>query len=233
MLTGIEISSYGMDIGSGLGELVEQVSAAVPSCRLRLGSLEPSTITPELADRLAALPNLCPHFHLSLQSGSAGVLKRMRRKYTPEEYLGVTELLRQRFDDPAITTDIIMGFPGETEEEVKETLTFVAQAGFAAVHVFPYSVREGTKAAEMPDQIPKAEKERRAHLCARAAAESRAAYLARQIGRETELLCETDTSGHTAEYLELTLESGSAARGSLVRVRVTGVDGDGLKGVLL
>ena len=233
VLTGIEISSYGADIGSDLGELVERVGEAVPGTRLRLGSLEPSTLTDALVERLAAVPNLCPHFHLSLQSGSAGVLSRMRRKYTPEEFLAVAARLRARFDDPAITTDIIMGFPGETEAEVAETLAFVERAGFAAAHVFPYSVREGTKAAAMPDQIPKAEKERRAHLCTEAAHRSRAAYLARQVGREAELLCETETSGHTETYLELRLIGGSAPRGSLVRVKVTGTAEDLLEGVLL
>lgn len=232
VLTGIEISSYGTDIGSSLGELVEAVAAAAPAVRLRLGSLEPSTITRSLAERLHAVGTLCPHFHLSLQSGSAGVLSRMRRKYTPDEFISVVDTLRDVFDDPAITTDIIMGFPQESDAEVEETLAFIERAELAAAHVFPYSIREGTRAAEMDGQIPKAEKERRAHLASAAAKVTRDRYLARQVGRTLELLSETEVSGHTENYCELRLEEGEAPRGELVRVKVTRAEDGVLYGVL-
>ncbi len=236
VLTGIELSSYGVDNGSSLGELVERVAEATAAnggARIRLGSLEPSTVDEQLVERLAGTGAVCPHFHLSLQSGSAGVLKRMRRKYTPEQFVEVVQRLRERFDNPAITTDIIMGFPGETDDELRETLEFVERVQLAAAHVFPYSSREGTLAASMPGQIPRAEKEHRAHLVADAAARTRAAYLSQQVGRTLELLAETETAGHTENYcpLELEPESGVAERGSLVRVRVTAAGNGIIRGI--
>ena len=153
VFTGIEISSWGQDLrnGSGLIDLMEAVSAAAPRLRLRLGSLEPRTITEDFCRRAAALPNLCPHFHLSLQSGCDATLHRMNRRYDTARFRQSVDLLRRYFDHPAITTDVICGFPQETEEEFSATLAFLEECRFAAMHVFPYSIRPGTKAADIPD----------------------------------------------------------------------------------
>jgi len=234
VITGIEISSYGVDIGSDLFSLAEAVGAAAEPARIRLGSLEPSVMTDAAVSRLAKIPNLCPHFHLSLQSGSAGVLMRMRRKYTPAEYLAAAERLRNAFCDPAITTDLIVGFPGETEAEFLESLTFIEAAGFAAVHIFPYSRRIGTRAADMPGHIANAEKERRVRLASEAAAKTRAAYLHRQTGKSLRVLFETsdgeNNTGHSENYLEVTVSGGENPRGKTLPVKITGVFSDGLVG---
>lgn len=225
VLTGIEVSSYGEDIGSSFAELVEAVAKAAYPARIRLGSIEPSRMDEDCVKRLAALDNLCPHFHLSLQSGSAGVLKRMNRKYTPDEYAAVAESLRKHFDDPALTTDLIVGFPGETEEEHAESLDFLRRIGFAAVHVFPYSKREGTAAAKMVGHLENAVKERRAHEAAEVAGECRRAYLARQVGRTLKVLFESDGGGHSENYLEVAADG---ARGEVKPVRITAVGKDGV-----
>lgn len=169
VLTGIEISSWGRDL-PGRPEpmdLIEAVCAAAPGCRVRLGSLEPRTVTAEFCRRGAAIPNLCSHFHLSMQSGCDATLKRMNRKYDTERYYESVRLLREYFDRPGITTDLIVGFPGETEEEFEQTLEFVRKCAFSAIHIFPYSRRSGTPAAAMPDQVPNAVKEERAHRAGR------------------------------------------------------------------
>ncbi len=162
VLTGIEISSWGRDLkdGTSLIDLVEAICAAAPGVRIRLGSLEPRTVTEDFCRRAAALPDLCPQFHLSLQSGCDETLRRMNRKYDTARYAQSVALLNQYFDRPAITTDLICGFPEETEEEFSQTLDFIAACGFAQMHIFPYSVRPGTPAAKMP-QVPKAVKEER------------------------------------------------------------------------
>ena len=161
VLTGIHLSSYGIDCDSSLLELIQTLHEINGIERIRLGSLEPGIITEDFVQALVKLPKVCPHFHLSLQSGSSTVLKRMNRRYTPEEYLEKCDLLRQYYEHPAITTDIIVGFPGETEEEFKETCDFVKKVDFYEVHVFKYSKRNGTVAASMPDQIPEEVKEER------------------------------------------------------------------------
>ena len=165
MLTGIEISSWGRDLSGRetLIDLVEAVCAAAPELRVRLGSLEPRTITPDFCRRAAALHNLCPHFHLSLQSGCDATLKRMGRRYDTGRYRQSAALLRETFGPTVgITTDVIVGFPGETEEEFSATLAFLDEVAFSALHVFPYSARPGTPAAAMEGQVPKAAKEERA-----------------------------------------------------------------------
>ena len=177
VLTGIEIASYGRDLPGELtlADAVETVAAAAPQMRLRLGSLEPTVITEDFCRRAAALPNLCPHFHLSMQSGCDATLKRMNRKYDSARYYESVTLLREHFDRPGITTDLIVGFPGETEEEFDQTLDFVRRCAFSAMHIFPYSRRTGTPAAALPGQVPKAEKEARARRAAAVAEELRAA----------------------------------------------------------
>ena len=163
VVTGIEISSYGKDLeGENLISLLDELCRAVPCVRIRLGSLEPRTITEEFCKTLGSYDNLCPQFHLSLQSGCDATLKRMNRKYDMARYETSVRLLRETWENPAITTDLICGFPGETEEEFSETLSHIERIGFSAMHIFPYSKRAGTRAAKMPNQVQKSEKEARA-----------------------------------------------------------------------
>ena len=206
VITGIEISSWGQEFrdGSSLIDLMEAVCAAVPQCRIRLGSLEPRTITPEFCQRAAKLPNLCPHFHLSMQSGCDTVLKRMNRKYDSARYYQSVEWLRESFNNPGITTDLIVGFPGETDEEFQQTLDFIRKCAFSAMHVFPYSKRPGTPAAARKDQILNAVKEERAHAAAAVAREMEQTYLERWVGQTVPVLleeqCDGAWRGYTAEY---------------------------------
>ncbi len=154
VLTGIHLSSYGIDTGESLLSLIQKVHGVEGIKRIRLGSLEPRIITEEFAASIAALPKMCPHFHLSLQSGCDETLKRMNRRYTSEEYFEKCQLLRKYFKEPALTTDVIVGFPGETQEEFEASRAFVDKVDFYETHVFKYSRREGTKAAAMKDQVP-------------------------------------------------------------------------------
>lgn len=223
VITGIEISSYGLDIGSSFGELIERLCNAAPDVRFRLGSLEPTIIDEEFVRRLRNLENLCPHFHLSLQSGSATVLSRMRRKYTPEEFAKSVSLLRSAFDDPAITTDLIVGFPGETDAEFEETVSFIKSIGFASMHVFPYSKREGTRAAKMKGHLPKKVKDERAAIVKSVAGDMRFAFMERQIGKTVRVLFETETDGNSEGYTEYYLPvavSATGLRGKLKDVEI-------------
>ena len=221
VLTGIHISSYGTDTGeSRLVELAGNLQEIPGLERIRLGSLEPRIISPETAARLADMPKLCPHFHLSLQSGCDATLKRMNRHYTIGEYYESMEALRRCFDRPAITTDVIVGFPGETQEEFRRTKEFLEKAGFYEMHVFKYSRRTGTAAAGMPDQVPEPVKTERSRellaLTARQSKEFRGQY----IGREAQVLLEetrkigerTYRIGHTGDYVKAAVEIGDAAQ---------------------
>ena len=210
VLTGIHLSSYGVDTGDDLPGLIERVHEVPGIERIRLGSLEPRIVTEALVNRLAALPKLCPHFHLSLQSGSDAVLARMNRRYDTAEYEAGCELLRSHFSHPAITTDIIVGFPGETEEEFEETRAFVNRIRFYEPHIFKYSARAGTRAAAMPDQIDEREKTRRSALLIadgeRLSREFREYYVGKQV---TSLLEEPVVLGgrryavgYTREYVK-------------------------------
>ncbi len=196
VITGIEISSWGQDLRSGAGliDLVEAVCAAVPELRVRLGSLEPRTITEEFCRRASALPNLCPHFHLSMQSGSDHVLQRMNRKYDTNRYYESVKLLREYYNDPAITTDLIVGFPGESEEEFGESLSFMEKCAFSSMHIFPYSIRSGTPAAGM-EQVPNHVKEERARTAGALAARLEAEYLGRREGETIPVLFEEEKGG--------------------------------------
>ena len=238
VLTGIEISSWGQDLGSGasLIDLVEGVCATAPDCRVRLGSLEPRTVTEEFCRRAAALPNLCPHFHLSMQSGCDTVLKRMNRKYDTARFSRSVELLRQHFDRPGITTDLIAGFPGETEDEFQQTLAFLRRCAFSAMHIFPYSRRPGTPAAAMPGQVPNAEKEERAHRAAAVAAEMERAYLEQWVGETLPVLFEEERDGlwrgYTTRYTEVRVASGENLHNQLRPVRLERAQASCLTGVL-
>ncbi len=210
VLTGIEISSWGAERrdGSGLIGLIEAVCRALPGdVRVRLGSLEPRTITADFCRRAAALGNLCPHFHLSMQSGCDSVLKRMNRKYDTARYYESVQLLRGAFDRPGITTDLIVGFPGESEEEFRDTLAFVEKCAFSAMHIFPYSRRAGTPAAKLPGQAPNAVKEDRARRAGALARRLEAAYLDGWVGETLPVLFEEEKDGlwrgHAPNYVEV------------------------------
>ena len=213
VLTGIEISSWGKEFrdGTTLIDLIEAVCAAAPDCRIRLGSLEPRTITEEFCQRAAKLPNLCPHFHLSMQSGCDGVLKRMNRRYDTARFYESVSLLRKHLDRPGITTDLIVGFPGETEEEFVETLAFIQKCAFSSMHIFPYSKRPGTPADKMPGQVLNAVKEERAHRAAAVAAQMERDYLAQFVGENLPVLFEEERDGHwrgyTTRYTEVKVET--------------------------
>lgn len=235
VLTGIEIASYGSDLpgAPSLADVIEAVSAAAPDMRLRLGSLEPTVVTEEFCSRLAALGTVCDHFHLSLQSGSDGTLRRMRRKYGTEEFFAVTERLRRHFPHCAITGDLIAGFPGETEAEHAETLAFIEKCAFAALHVFPYSRRPGTPADAMPGQLTASEKSRRAHEAHETAQLSRRTYLRSCVGRTLEVLFETEedgvSTGHATNYMEVSVR-GTQLRRLVKTVKITGLSGEMLVG---
>lgn len=237
VLTGIELSAYGRDLPArpGLAALIAQVCRAVPGMRVRLGSLEPRTVTEDFCAQLAGLPNLCPHFHLSLQSGCDATLARMKRRYTTERYLESVELLRRHFDRPALTTDLIVGFPGETEEEFAQTLSFLQTCAFAQMHIFPYSVRPGTPAAKMR-QVPKAVKEERARQAAAVAEALHRNYLAACVGAVYPVLFEQPKDGryfgHAPNYMEV-LADGTDLHNQVRNVKVTGTDGASLLGELL
>lgn len=212
VLTGIHLSSYGKDLknGTDLLDLIKAVHEVDGIQRIRLGSLEPRIITLEFAQELRRLDKFCPHFHLSLQSGCEATLKRMNRHYTPEEYYEKCELLREVFEHPAITTDVIVGFPGETEEEFEETYRFLEKVNFYEMHVFKYSKRKGTRAAEMENQVPEPIKTKRSNILLELTRECSKRYRSFWIGREVNVLLEEKivldgevyTVGHTKEYVK-------------------------------
>ena len=234
VFTGIEISSWGQDLKNGetFIDLLEAVSQAAGEMRLRLGSLEPRTITEDFCRRAAALPKLCPHFHLSLQSGCDETLRRMNRRYDTARFRQSVQLLNRYFDRPAITTDLICGFPQETEEEFAQTLAFIEECGFAAMHIFPYSIRPGTKAAAM-EQVPAAVKEQRTARAAQAAERMHRAYLDGCVGQVYPVLFEQSKgeryAGHAPNYMEVDVEA-SGLHNVIKNVRITGVDGGVLRG---
>ena len=238
VLTGIEISSWGRDLEGKpeLMDLIEAVCAAAPECRVRLGSLEPRTITADFCRRGAAIPNLCPHFHLSMQSGCDSVLKRMNRKYDTARYYESVRLLREYFDRPGITTDLIVGFPGETEEEFVQTLDFVQKCAFSAMHIFPYSRRSGTPAAAMAGQCSNAVKEERAHRAGEVARGLRQAWLESWVGQTLPVLFEEEKDGlwrgHAPNYTEVFVSS-QGLHNVIRDVKITGLHGEGLLGELV
>ena len=236
VITGIEISSWGKDLktGESLIDLMEAVCAAAGEMRVRLGSLEPRTITEEFCRRASKLPNLCPHFHLSLQSGCDETLQAMHRRYDTARFYESVTLLNQYFDRPAITTDLITGFPGETEEDFAQTLQFIEQCGFAAMHIFPYSIRPGTPAAKM-EQVEMSVREERAHRAAAVAAKMHRAYLDGCVGKTYPVLFEQMRNGlytgHAPNYMEVAVE-GENLHNRTLEVTVTHTDGETLFGVI-
>ncbi|MGI5971171.1 MAG: tRNA (N(6)-L-threonylcarbamoyladenosine(37)-C(2))-methylthiotransferase MtaB [Oscillospiraceae bacterium] len=240
IVTGIEISSYGLDTpgGPGLIELTESLCAVSEDMRIRLGSLEPRTVTEEFCRRLSRLKNLCDQFHLSLQSGSDSVLRRMGRKYDTARYYESVTLLREYFPGCAVTTDVITGFPGETEEEFDETLEFIKKCAFARMHVFPYSKREGTRAATMPGQVERSVREERAHRVRMEAKKMSEYYMRSCINKTLSVLFETDCTGHAPNYTEVRayagmgLQPSQPLRGQIRGVFITGVENGMLIGEL-
>ena len=237
VVNGIEISSWGWEWhdGSCLRQLLAALCAAVPSVRIRLGSLEPRTIDEEFCKTLSGFENLCPQFHLSLQSGSDSVLRRMHRKYDSARYLQSVELLHRYFPGCAVTTDLIVGFPGETEAEFEASLALIRRCALSTVHIFPYSRREGTPAAKMPDQVPKAVKEARASRAAAVAAELEDAFHTSLIGTEQPVLFEQPENGfyagHAPNYAKVYTAPGEL-HNAVRRVRITELCRDGVFGVL-
>ena len=233
VLTGIHLSSYGMESASGedfsqskLLSLIQE-AAKVPGIeRIRLGSLEPRIITSDFAKGLAGCKKLCPHFHLSLQSGSESVLKRMNRKYTSEEYYEKVCVLREYFKDPAITTDVIVGFPGESPQEFEETVKFLEKTEFYEMHIFKYSMRKGTLAAAMEGQVEESVKGERSAVLMELEAEMSKRYRERFLHKEVEVLFEEDKVidgkiyqvGHTREYIRVACESGQRLSGKIMPI---------------
>ena len=235
VLTGIEVASYGLDLPGKptLEDVIEAVAAAAGDMRIRLGSLEPTVIDEEFCRRIAATGKLCRHFHLSLQSGCDRILKAMNRKYDTARFYQAAELLRAYFPGCALTADLITGFPGETEEDQRETLAFIRKCGFSAMHVFPYSRRPGTPADQLPGQCSAAVKNRRAKEARDVAAQMHRAFLEGSVGRILPVLFETEengfSTGHSDSYV-LVRVPGTGLRGTTADVRVTAVEKDGLLG---
>lgn len=230
VLTGIHISSYGTDFGqAALLDLVQSIQDIEGLHRIRLGSLEPRIVTEEFATELAKLSKVCPHFHLSLQSGSLNTLKRMNRHYTPSEYLKGVEELRKAFVNPAITTDVIVGFPGETEEEFEETRRFLENINLYEMHIFKYSVRKGTIAAKMPDQVADQIKAERSDVLLameeRQSREYRELYVGSEVSvlfeEEKEILGENYQIGHTSQYVKVAYKSDKNLSNQIIKGRVT------------
>ena len=233
IVTGIEIASWGVDLPGkpGLETLLTAVCQAVPGLRVRLGSLEPRVITEEFCARMAKLPNLCPQFHLSMQSGCDAVLARMKRKYDTARYLESVELLYKHFPGCAVTPDMIVAFPGETEEEFQESLAFIRKCRFADMHIFPYSRRPGTPADKMPGQLPNAVKEDRSRRAIAVAEEMREAYLQAMVGKVQEVLFEEQQdglfTGHCPNYMKVYMK-GQDLHNQVLKVIVEKIYKDGL-----
>ena len=228
VLTGIHLSSYGIDCDDNLLSLILAIHEVEGIERIRLGSLEPRIITEEFAQTIAKLPKMCPHFHLSLQSGCNATLKRMNRRYTAEEYYEKCQLLRKYFDNPALTTDVIVGFPGETEEEFAESKAFVDKVDFYETHIFKYSRREGTKAAAMKDQVPDQIKAARSAELLELNRKKQAVYEERLLGTTQEVLIEEKIVrdgeelqiGHTKEYVKIGVKNPNNLINQLVNVEI-------------
>ena len=238
VITGIEIASYGADLEGkpDLADAISAVAKAAPGLRLRLGSIEPSIITEDFCRRLAECGNVCRHFHLSLQSGCDATLKAMNRKYDTARFFESVELLRRYFPGCGLTCDLIVGFPGETEEHHLETLAFLEKVGFSDAHIFPYSRRPGTPADKMDGQLDRATKARRAKQAASVAERTRREYLESAVGKTLPVLFETEENGlwqgHSDTYVLVRAE-GEKLRGTEKSVEITDVSGEILVGKII
>ena len=240
VLTGIETASYGRDLdGVCLASLLEEIDKIEGIGRVRLGSLDPSLIKPDFADRIAKIKCLAPHFHLSLQSGSSRILAIMKRKYNAQQAMRAITLLRERLPEVKLTTDIIVGFPQESEEDFEESVEFVRKAKFLTAHIFPYSKRAGTPAATMKGQISKDEKSRRLHILAQAEAEARRELLENEIKERPvkrvlfETYADGNATGHTADFIEVTVPSPRPLHAIFADVRLISTDGNKVFGELV
>lgn len=226
VLTGIDITDYKIDGQRALPTLLKNLESN--TYRVRLGSIENTLIDKDFIHSLKGINNLCPHFHLSLQSGCDSVLKRMNRHYTTDEFLGRVKLLRKTIKNPAITTDIIVGFPGETEEEFQKTLAFVKRVGFAQIHVFPYSKREGTVASRMRDQIQNSEKARRVDILQKVGDELHKKYVMKSRHQKHQLLIEQVDGGwawgYTENYIRCKIPDGGFENNQMIAVKIKGID---------
>ena len=238
VITGIEIASWGVDLPGkpGVQTLIGAVCRAVPQVRVRLGSLEPRVITEEFCREMMQYPNLCPQFHLSMQSGCDTVLARMKRKYDTARYLHSVELLKKHFPGCAITTDMIVGFPGETEEEFEQSLAFIGKCAFADMHIFPYSRRPGTPADKMPNQLDRATKEQRSRRAIAVGEEMNVKYRqAMENTVHTVLFEEEDGeffAGHAPNYVKV-YATGQQLHNAQRKVKITGLYKDGVLGQIL
>lgn len=238
VVTGIEIAGWGKDLPGKppVWLLIAEICKAVPHLRIRLGSLEPRIVTEEFAAALSGFQNLCPQFHLSMQSGCDTVLARMKRKYTTEEYMESLERLRNAFPGCAITTDMIVGFPGETEEEFEKSLSFIRQCRFADMHIFPYSRRPGTPAAEMPGQLPNAVKEERSRRAIAVAQDMSRCYHQELLGTTQAVLVEgmegEHSVGHAMNYVKIYIP-GAYPRNEIQTVAIKSLYGDGVTGEVI
>ena len=238
VVTGIEIAGWGKDLPGKppVWLLIAEICKAVPHLRIRLGSLEPRIVTEEFAAALSGFQNLCPQFHLSMQSGCDTVLARMKRKYTTEEYMESLERLRNAFPGCAITTDMIVGFPGETEEEFEQSLAFIRECQFADMHIFPYSKRPGTPAAEMPGQLSNAVKEARSRRAIAVAQDMSRCYHQELLGTTQAVLVEgmegEHSVGHAMNYVKIYIP-GAYPRNEIQTVAVKSLYGDGVTGEVI
>ena len=233
IVTGIEIASWGLDLPGKpkLSTLITAICQAVPGLRVRLGSLEPRIITEEFCSAMAKLPNLCPQFHLSMQSGCDSVLSRMHRKYDTARYYQSVALLKETFPGCAITTDMIVAFPGETQAEFEESLAFIQKCGFADMHIFPYSRRPGTPADKLPGQHNNDVKESRSRQAIQVAEQMRKAYQQKMVGTVAQVLFEEPEmgyfTGHTPNYVKVYVK-GNNLHNQVLPVKITGLFRDGL-----
>lgn len=229
VLVGINLSAYGLNEDFNIVDAVKLAASFEGIKRVRLGSLEPDHITDEIITGLAEIPEFCPQFHISLQSGCDNTLKRMNRHYNSAEYYELCQKLRSSFNDTTLTTDVMVGFPNETVEDFESSLEFVKKVGFEKVHIFPYSIRPGTPAAKMPNQIEKCEKEKRVAIMSEATEAIRKDFLENQIGKTLEVLVEEYhdgfAQGYTANYTPVRIASDKELHG-IIKTEITAVDGD-------
>ena len=232
VITGIHIASYGKDFKENykLIDLLEEINKIEGIKRIRLGSIEPPLITDEFISRLSKLEKVCHHFHLSLQSGCDETLQRMNRRYTTTEFKEVVERLRNKYEDVILTTDIIVGFPGETEAEFRKTYEFLKQIKFYKMHIFPYSIRKGTKAAEMPNQVESQEKETRSKKLIELSNQNQLDYNQKYINQIVEVLIEEDSKGHTANYILVKVKGAEKLENKIIKVKIEKADNETIEG---
>lgn len=237
VLVGINLAMYGIDNNSSLIDIIEAVCGVEGIERVRLGSLEPNLVTDEFIARTKKLDNFCHHFHLALQSGSTTVLERMKRHYTAEEYLKAAKMLQDAFDDCALTTDVMVGFPGETEEEFEESRNTVKQVGFSSIHVFPYSRRKGTVADKMENQVDENIKNIRSEKMIETGKILKKEFFEKYIGKTMTVLIERETEqgtfeGHTSNFIQV-FAKGNGSEGKLINVKLTGYENEYMTGEIV